>query len=121
MMSAFDVYIRPLNIIYSIEGKFYTETFMLKKIFSLLVNIGSTFFKVEESFSFNYFCEIIENREVNSEFWKDVISNLNVNICSSDYIDKILDLFCEALEKVFTVNPYVFEVRIYLQLVFERS
>ncbi len=111
MMSSLDLYIRPLNIIYSVEGKFYTETFLLKKIFSLLVNISSTFFKVEDSFNFNSFCEIIENREINPEFWKDIVSNMSHNKHTTEFTDKIINLFSEALEKVVTVNPYVIEVK----------
>ncbi len=111
MMSSLDLYIRPLNIIYSVEGKFYTETFLMKKMFSLLVNISSTFFKVEESFNFNSFCEIVENREINSDFWKDIVSSMSHNKHASDLTDKIFNLFSEAFEKVVTVNPYVIEVK----------
>ena len=100
MMSNLNIFIRPLNIVYSIEGKFYDEVSMIHKIFSILQSITSTFYPIDENFTFLSFCEHSENKEIKIEFWNDIIYKFLKNKECLNDLDKITSLFVESLNSL---------------------
>ena len=109
-MSTLDVFIRPLNIIYCLEGKLYDEVTMLQKLFNLLKYIISTFHQIDDNFTFMMFCEFIENKQITIEFWNELVYRIIKIKDDLKDLHKITSLFEESINSIFTVNPYVLDV-----------
>ena len=106
-----DLYIRPLNVLYTVEGLFYDELLMARKIFSFLESTSEKISGRNSDYNFNMFIEQLEEHEFfNTDFLKSVLAKLNQSN-TSEVADKIIAMFTETLNPNILINPYVLDVR----------